>query len=378
MSGEINYIRKSPSSPAPVGSLLSRSEPFILESGNPLSPFDIAYETYGTLNDEGTNAILVCHALTGNAHAGNSAAANGNSAPGWWSGIIGSGKGLDTDRYCVICSNILGSCYGTTGPASIDPRSGEAYRMNFPQVTVRDMVRAQRLLLGELGVRKLATVIGGSLGGMQVLEWAILYPDFVESIIPIATAARHSAWCIGFNEAQRLAILSDPAWRGGEYEEQPSAGLALARMIAMISYRSQVSFEERFGRAAQAPDDPRNGRSPFTSSEPSFQVESYLRYQGHKLVDRFDASSYVYLTRAMDMHDVGSNRGGVEQALGSIKARALCIGISSDILYPASEQRAIARCIPRSRYREIESPHGHDAFLIEFDQLNEMISMHLR
>lgn len=352
-------------------SLISFGEEFLLESGVSLPRIDIAYETFGTLNEDGTNAIVVCHALTGNAHAGSKGPASGNA--GWWDGIIGKGKGLDTDRYFVVCSNILGSCYGTTGPASLNPATGRQYRMAFPQVTVRDMVRVQKRLLDTIGVRRIETVIGGSLGGMQVLEWGVLYPDFVRTLIPIATSAKHSAWCIGISEAQRLAIMSDPAWKGGNYTEQPAQGLALARMIAMISYRSRPSFEARFGRTTVTGTDHERDLRTFDQLPYSFQIESYLRYQGQKLVERFDANTYLSLTRAMDLHDVSAGRGSVKDALGEVKAKVLCVGISSDVLYPVVEQQQISETLPHGRYAEIDSIHGHDAFLIEFEALNGLI-----
>jgi homoserine O-acetyltransferase len=333
---------------------LFRREPLILESGALLQPVEVAYETYGRLNDDGTNAILVCHALTGNAHA----AGDG----GWWDGLIGPGRAFDTTKYFVVCSNFLGSCYGTTGPTSIDPASGTPFRARFPRVTVRDMVRVQHALLTSLGVRRLVTVAGGSLGGMQVLEWSLLYPAMVDSIIPIATASRHSAWCIGLNDAARLAITNDPDWNNGNYDRQPEKGLALARVIAMISYRSRISFENRFGRTQ-------------TNNGDAFEVERYLRYQGKKLVDRFDASTYITITHAMDSHDVTRGRGA--DALRTIRARSLCVGISTDVLYPVDEQLDIAAGIPGAQYFQIESRHGHDAFLIEFDQLNEAIGRFL-
>jgi homoserine O-acetyltransferase/O-succinyltransferase len=359
-----------------IGSIINFDGPFQLESGATLPHLEIAYETYGTLNPDGTNAILVCHALTGSAHAGSGESGVGDE--GWWEGIIGKGKGLDTDRYFVICSNILGSCYGTTGPASTDPATGRAFRLSFPQVHVRDMVRAQKTLLKTLGVNQLATVIGGSLGGMQALEWAVLYPDFVRTVIPIGTPAKHSAWCIGISEAQRLAIMKDPHWQSGNYEEQPKEGLALARMIAMISYRSRQSFEVKFGRDRIPERNPRKSLAIFAESPLTFQIESYLRYQGQKLVERFDANTYLILTRAMDLHDLSAGRGLMPDVLGSITAKALCVGISSDVLYPPIEQQELSDAIPRGQYVEIESVHGHDAFLIEFDAMNEIIRSFLR
>lgn len=353
------------------GIIYRHPDPFPTDSGSTLPSLRIAYTTRGALNDQGTNAILVCHALTGGAHAVDTVLPSGETISGWFNGIVGAGKGIDTDRYFVICSNILGSCYGTTGPASVDPHRRAPYRMTFPQVTVRDMVRAQKLLLDHIGVRRLATIIGGSLGGMQVLEWAAMYPDTVDSIIPIATSARHSAWAIGISEAQRLAITSDPAWNGGMYTAQPARGLAIARSIAMIWYRSQASYEDRFGRAPAG----EGGKQlrVFTDQPLSFSVQSYLRYQGQKLVDRFDANSYLYLTRAMDLHDLSRGRRTAQEVLAGLNARALCIGISSDILYPPAEQKGIAESIPGARYWELESVHGHDAFLMEFDRLNAVL-----
>ncbi len=353
--------------------LFSPNSPLLLESRETLAPVTVAYETYGTLNTEGTNALLVCHALTGSAHA---AGLSRDCQTGWWDGIIGEGKALDTSKYFVICSNFLGSCYGTTGPSSINPATGKAYRTDFPKVSVRDMVRVQYELIHYLGVQKLAAVIGGSLGGMQVLEWALMYPDFVDAIIPIATSARHSAWCIGWGEIERLAILNDPAWNNGAYTEQPYNGLALARMIAMISYRSKNSYEDRFGQKKHS-----NSNLPFShggSRDNFFEMQSYLHHQGKKLVDRFDAATYIYVTRAMDSHDVTRNRGTLETVLGGIKARALCIGVASDVLYPAEEQKGIAALIPDAEYAEIASVHGHDAFLIEYDQLNRIVGDFLK
>jgi homoserine O-acetyltransferase len=356
--------------------LYSEQNPLQMELGGRLGPVDVAYETYGTLNADRTNAILICHALTGNAHAAGLAMAGPWSSSGqlgWWDGVIGPSKAFDTEKYFVVCSNFLGSCYGTTGPTSENPKMGKPYRLAFPQMTVRDMVKVQHELMSHLGVRRLVTISGGSLGGMQALEWALMYPKMVDSIIPIATASKHSAWCIGLNEASRLAILNDPSWNHGEYEAQPAKGLALARMVAIISYRSRNSFETRFGRKQSAPRAQSLWESQFPGDESLFDVEQYLRYQGKKLVDRFDAATYIYITRAMDLHDVSRNRGELKAVLGSIKARALCVGINSDVLYPVEEQTELASSIPLAEYMEIDSPHGHDAFLIEFDQLNHLI-----
>ena len=354
-------------------SLFNPNDPFILENGQMLKNIKVAYETYGHLNKTRDNAVLVCHALTGDAHAAGHAcidkriracipfyATKQESDAGWWDGLIGYGKTLDTDRYFVVSSNILGSCYGTTGPAHENDRySGTA----FPEITVRDMVRVQKRLLEHLGVSRLLMVIGGSLGGMQALEWALMYPESVRSIVPIATAARHSAWAIGFSHLMRRAITGDPVFNKGHYSKQPEQGLSLARQIGMISYRTDISFQDRFGRKKYR-DNP----------EALFDVESYLNYQGKKLADRFDANSMLTLLRAMDLHDIGYKRNGVLNALASIKIPILCIGINSDILYPAHEQRAIASAIPGAVYREIISPYGHDAFLIEFEQLNLLIN----
>jgi homoserine O-acetyltransferase len=359
---------------ARYGSIFVRRGDFRMHSGAVLPSLEIAYTAHGRLNAEGTNAILVCHALTGNAHAADALLRSGERIAGWFNGVIGPGLGLDTDRFFVICSNILGSCYGTTGPSSANPRTGVPYRMTFPPVTVRDMVSAQKLLCDYLGVRRLVTVIGGSLGGMQALEWALMYPGMVGSIVPIATAAAHSAWCIGISEAQRLAIINDPAWQEGNYSTQPVRGLAIARSIAMISYRSQVSFADRFARKGVLPGDGHERIHLFDKIPLSFAVESYLRYQGQKLADRFDANSYLCLTRAMDNHDVGADRGPRREVLESIRARVLSIGISSDVLYPPAEQKEIASAIPGAIYTELDSPHGHDAFLIEFDAMNKLLT----
>lgn len=331
--------------------MVSVMESFELESGVVLRQAPVAYETWGTLNDAGDNAVLVCHALTGNA-----------SVDDWWSGVLGPGKWLDTNRYFIVAQNVLGSCYGTAGPLTTNPETGFPYGASFPEVTVRDAVRFQRRLLEQLGIRSLAFVTGGSMGGMHALEWAY-EEDFARALIPIGVGARHSAWCIGLSETQRLAITSDPNYLNGAYaaDTPPANGLALARMIAMISYRSRTSFEARFDRR----------RMPATNGvAPLFSVESYLHYQGQKLVERFDANSYLILTRMMDTHDISRGRGTREQSLAAITQPVLAIGIDTDILYPIEEQRELADGVANGRLKVIQSEHGHDAFLIEFDQLN--------
>ena len=362
--------------------LYSQLKPLQLESGETLPAVDVAYQTYGELNENGTNAILICHALTGNAHAAGIIDKEEveNSKPyeflymyskmnlhkaGWWDSLIGPGKVFDTQKYFIICSNFLGGCYGTSGPTSVNEKTGEQFRMNFPKYSVRDMVKVQKELLDTLGVEELVTVTGGSLGGMQALEWAIMFPDFIKSVIPIATAAQHSAWAIAFNTLARQIIINDPQWQNGNYAEQPKA-LSSARIAAMISYRAPEDFNLKFGREIeQKHKDP---------SDEKFQVENYLLYQGEKLVRRFDANTYLYITNAMDSHNVAANRGTLEESLATISAKCLVLGISSDILYPPDEQKNIAALITNAEYEEIDSPFGHDAFLIEFEQVNNLIS----
>jgi len=355
--------------------LYTEAEPYRFENGAEVGPVDVAFEMYGELDDQGTNCILVCHALTGSSHAAfyNSEA---DKNPGWWDGIIGPGKALDTTKYFVVCSNFLVGCYGTTGPSTINPHTMKEYGTSFPITTVRDMVQVQKKLLDWLGVERVQLVIGGSMGGMQAIEWGVMYPDFVERIAPIATGASHTAWGIGLNEVARQAIFTDPAYRNGDYYAygQPSRGLALARMIAMLSYRSPESFSLRFQRERIRED----GRGNFFDLKNIFQVESYLHYQGVKLVERFDANTYIYVTRAMDLHDVARGRGKLKDVLAKIKSKTLCVGISSDVLYPAEEQRGLAELIPGAKYAEVQSVHGHDAFLIEFEKMNRAIGRFLQ
>lgn len=363
--------------------LFNQENPLKLESGQSLKKVDVAYQTYGTLNDEGTNVVLICHALTGNAHAAGVLKENEtdpNSKPdllnkysklykdqvGWWDPMIGPGKTIDTNKYFVVCPNILGSCYGTTGPSSVNPETKETYKNKFPIISVRDMVTVQKALLDHLKVNRMEFVIGGSLGGMQVLEWALMYPDFMRGIVPIATASKHSAWAIGLNEVARNAIMNDPVWNKGVYKQQPVNGLSLARKTAMISYRTQPSFEKKFGRE-------RVKKGNHFKTNNLFQVQSYLNYQGKKLVERFDANSYISITHAMDLHDLSFKREQIGNVMDSVKCKGLVVGINSDILYPAVEQREIAILLRNCNYAEIQSPHGHDAFLIEFDQLSKIL-----
>lgn len=351
-------------------------DPLELELGGRLEHVAVAYEEYGEPSPAGDNTVLVCHALTGSAHAAGVGERDG--APGWWDALIGPGKAIDTDRFHVVCSNVLGGCYGTTGPSSIEPATGRPYATRFPRYTIRDMVHVQKRLLDRLGVTSLRAVIGGSMGGMQVLEWAATYPGMVRAIVPIAIGARHSAWAIGLNEVARRAIMMDPAWQGGAYrvDRQPEAGLGLARAIAMLSYRAHPSFDERFGRArwdGSAPPCPEG----LGDAGAAYQVSRYLAYQGEKLVRRFDANTYLYLTLAMDDYDVGAGRGGAEAVLGRLTMPALVLGIDSDVLYPEPEVRALADALPNARYERIASPHGHDAFLIEFAQVSRHLSRFL-
>lgn len=336
-------------------------QPIRLDSGAWLASPTVAYETYGTLDATCSNAILVCHALTGSAHV---AGTDDSGNHGWWSRLVGPGLAIDTDRYFVLSTNVIGSCYGSTGPRSTDPTTGREYGTDFPIITIRDMVRAQRQTLGELGIDRLHAVIGGSMGGMQVLEWGLLYPNIPDLLIPIATAARHSPWAVAFNAIAREAIAL------GRALNDPAAGLRLARKIAMLTYRSDLEFSERFGRERTGED--------FFTVDGTFEVEHWLEHHGRRLVERFDIDTFEAITRAMDLHDVTRGGRSLAEALGSIRQPTLCVGISSDILYPPHEQKSLAEGIPNCTYREINSPCGHDAFLIEFDQLNTIVGEFLQ
>ena len=343
----------------------SPDNPLRLEYGGVLSEVCVTFETYGELNAAKDNTVLLCHALTGSAHAaGVQGLGQGRGeVPGWWDPLIGPGKPIDTRRHFVVCPNVLGGCYGTTGPSSPNPETGEPYRLKFPRYTVRDMVAAQARLLDSLGIDSVRAVVGGSMGGMQALEWAATYPERVRSLVSIAVGARHSAWAIGLNEVARRAITSDPTWRGGDYPPgtQPEAGLGLARAVAMLSYRSVDSLEAKFGRERVSASRDLLSRS--------FEIESYLDYQGVKLVKRFDANTYLYLTKAMDDFDLSEGRGRLRDVLKKLTMPALVMGISSDVLYPEPEQLALVEGMPSAEYARINSPHGHDAFLIEFPQV---------
>jgi homoserine O-acetyltransferase/O-succinyltransferase len=349
-------------------------EALLLDSGASLGPFDIAFQTYGRLNAERSNAILVCHALTGDQYVADRHPIT--AKPGWWETIVGPGRPVDTNRYFVICSNIIGGCMGSTGPASTNPRTGRAYGLEFPVITIRDMVRAQARLIERLGIPDLFCVIGGSMGGMQVLEWAATYPDKVFSAVPVATSWRHSPQNIAFHEVGRQAVMADPDWRGGRYIEDntaPRKGLAVARMSAHITYLSSKALHEKFGRKLQ-------DREALTFGfDADFQVESYLRYQGSTFVDRFDANSYLYITRAMDYFDLAAEHGGVlANAFRSTKARFCVASFTSDWLYPTRENREIVRALnavaANVSFVEIETDKGHDAFLLHEPELFDTVS----
>lgn len=340
----------------------------ILESGRTLGPVTLAYETYGTLSKEKDNAVLICHALSADAHAAGYHV--GASEPGWWESMIGPGKAFDTDRYFVICSNVIGGCKGSTGPSSLDVRTGKPYALNFPIITIGDMVQAQGRLIDHLGIKELLCVAGGSMGGMQVLAWVAAYPQRVRSAIPIATALKHSPQQIAFNEVVRQSIMADPAWYEGNYYDfgQPEKGLALARMIGHITFMSEQSMEEKFSRRLK------KGKYSFKFT-PEFEVEGYLRYRGEKFVKRFDANSYLYITKAMDYFDLSGGR--LFKKGREIKTRFLVISFKSDWLYPSHQSQEIVRQLKIGRvdatYCELKSTYGHDAFLLEVDQETELI-----
>lgn len=356
----------------------AEDEPFRLESGASLSPVTLAYETYGSLNRDRSNAILILHALSGSAHAAGYHHAD-DPKPGWWDACIGPGKAFDTNRFFVICSNVLGSCYGSSGPQSIDPATGKPYGLNFPVVTIGDMVRAQTHLIDHLGIEKLLCVAGGSMGGMQVLEWAAHYPERIAAAIPLATTARHSPMLIAFSEVGRQAIYADPAWNNGDYYDngrKPDAGLAVARMIGHITYLSEASMQQKFGRRLQA-------REQFGYEfQTEFAIESYLKYNGHNFTRRFDANSYLYVTKAMDYFDLSQPSGSLAAAFANSAAvKFLVVSFTSDWLYPSYHSKELVSALHAvgadATYLDIQSTWGHDAFLLEVDTMTRLLSSFL-
>ncbi|WP_221792784.1 homoserine O-acetyltransferase MetX [Aquisediminimonas sediminicola] len=353
--------------------------PLMLDAGVAFAPVEFAYETYGTLNADRSNAILICHALTGDHHVASNHPITGK--PGWWTRLVGAGKPVDPARHFIVCVNVLGSCLGSSGPSSIDPATGKPYGMSFPVITIADMVRAQAMLLDHLGVGDLQAVIGGSMGGMQVLSWTILYPERVRSAIAIATTARHSAQNIAFHEVGRQAIMGDPQWRDGDYyadNNPPAAGLAVARMAAHITYLSEAGLTEKFGRKLQGRDAKSFG------FDADFQIESYLRHQGISFTDRFDANSYLYITRAMDYFDLAEPYEGVlAKAFAAAKNTRFCvISFDTDWLYPTAESRHIVHALNAAgapvSFVELSSPFGHDAFLLDVPEQNSIVDGFIR
>ena len=334
-----------------------------LDSGANLTPVDVAYETYGELNDNKSNAVLILHAFSGDAHAAGQDKETGN--PGWWDSMIGPGKGFDTHKYFVISSNVLSGCRGTSGPGSVNPETGCPYAMSFPPVTIADMVRLQKMLIDYLGIKRLLAVSGGSMGAMQALQWAVAYPEAVAAAIPIAGTARHSAQQIAFNEVGRQAIMADPDWNEGNYygKRPPARGLAVARMVGHITYMSDQSMREKFGRRLR--------------DQNQFEVESYLRYRGSQFVDRFDANSYLYITKAMDYFDLTNGRQSLSAAFENVKSRFLVISFTSDWLYPSYQSLEVVRALRGHNcdvaYCELPTNYGHDAFLVNVEEQAELV-----
>ena len=344
------------------------------ELGGTLRDVTLAYETWGVLNGRADNVVLLTHALTGDSHAAGGPS-DGHRRGGWWDPMVGPGRPIDTEQYFVVCSNVLGGCAGSTGPASLNPETGEPYGVNFPVVTIRDMVRAQKRLLDGLGVRRLALVIGGSIGGQQALEWAVEFPDFVEKAAPVAATGSLGPQGVGMSEIGRRAIMADPNWQEGSYYgtgTTPEDGLAIARMAGMMTYQSAPGQWERFGRR------PAGRPALFREFGGRFEIESYLHYQGRDLVGRFDANSYLYLTRAMDLYDVASGYDSDIEALSRVSADLLFVGITSDWLFPAREVKDTAEQARRAgaavRYAEIDTLSGHDAFLKDWDELGDALT----
>jgi homoserine O-acetyltransferase len=350
----------------------SVEEPMVLESGRTLGPVEIVYETYGQPNADRSNAILICHALSGNHHAAGYHDPH-DPQTGWWDGMIGPGKGFDTSQYWVICANIIGGCKGSSGPLSIDPATGHSYGLDFPIVTIGDMVEAQKRLVDHLGITRLYSMAGGSMGGFQVLEWCLRYPQMVRSAICIASAARLSAQAIAFNSVGRSAITRDPEWKEGRYEGKgPEHGLATARMVGHITYLSEMLLDAKFGRRLQSA----NRLSYNFTSE--FAIESYLNHKGSAFTQRFDANSYLYITKAMDYFDISRSYGPLKEAFAQVAARCLFVSYSSDWLFPTCQTKEMVRALLSNgkpvSFIEIDSPYGHDAFLVEEEKLARMIS----
>jgi len=354
-----------------VESSTARFDSLPLDNGATLAGVEVAYETYGQLNAAKSNAILVLHAFSGDAHA---AGVDHEGKPGWWDNMIGPHKGFDTERYFVICANVLGGCRGTTGPSSLNPATGCPYAMSFPVITIGDMVRLQKMLVDSLGITRLLAVAGGSMGGMQALQWAVQYPDQIAAALPIACTTRHSAQQIAFNEVGRQAIMADPEWSDGNYygKQPPARGLSVARMVGHITYMSDESMREKFGRRLR-------GKEAFGFGfDVDFEVESYLRYRGSQFVNRFDANSYLYITKAMDYFDLTNGKASVAAALEVTRARFLVISFSSDWLYPSYQSQEMVRAL-RSRnrdvaYVELQSNYGHDSFLVDVVEQSALIA----
>lgn len=361
-----------PGDPSGARKFTTLPRPLALEGGGVLPEVTVAYETWGTLNDDASNAILVQHALTGDSHVTGGSGGT-YTDQGWWARIVGPGKVVDTNEFFVVCANVLGGCQGTTGPSSRNPETGAAYGSAFPQITVRDIVRTQACLAEELGIARWFSVVGGSMGGMAVLEWAAMYPARVRSIAPIATNLAATPQQIAWSAVGRLAIANDPHFAGGDYyenEQGPGTGLAIAREIAFIHYRSDAEWNDRFGR------EPLDRLDRFDSWG-RFQVEAYLDHHGGKFPQRFDANSYLVLNRTMDLHDVGRGRGGAERALAKFDGPAMTVAVSTDFLYPPDQQRELAEVLNRSgnscTFHTIESVYGHDGFLVEHDKLEPLL-----
>lgn len=351
---------------------LTLSDGVTLDSGRRLAPITVRYETYGELNDARNNAVLIVHAFSGDAHA--AGYHPGARHPGWWDNMVGPGKTFDTHRYFVICSNVLGGCQGTTGPGSIHPDTGRPYALSFPVVTINDMVKVQKRLIDHLGIERLLSVAGGSMGGMQALEWAVTYPESVTTAIVLASTSRLTAQGIAFDAVGRNAIMSDPRWKNGDYydHEPPVRGLSIARMLGHITYLSDESMGMKFGRKLQ---ERRHFEFDFADQ---FAVESYLEYQGDKFVDRFDANSYIYLTKAMDYYDISDRFDSLEAAFSQGASKYLVISFTSDWLYPPYQSKEMVFAMMKAgkdvSYAELSSPYGHDSFLLETERQGEIIA----